>query len=44
MVPAATRSPAKYVVNLDAPEDLHGKGHLSHGLGQFRHSLMIPID
>ena len=25
-------------------EDLHGKGHLSQGLGQFRHSLMIPID
>jgi len=25
-------------------EDLHGKGHLSQGLGQFRRSLMIPID
>ena len=25
-------------------EDLHGKGHLSQGLGQFRHSLIIPID
>jgi hypothetical protein len=25
-------------------EDLHGKGHLSQGLGKFRHSLMIPID
>jgi hypothetical protein len=25
-------------------EDLHGKGHLSQGLGQFRHSLMIPIE
>ena len=25
-------------------EDLHGKGHISQGLGQFRHSLMIPID
>jgi hypothetical protein len=23
-------------------EDLHGKGHLSRGLGQFRHSLLIP--
>jgi hypothetical protein len=25
-------------------EDLHGKGHLSQGLGTLRHSLMIPID
>jgi len=25
-------------------EDLFGKGHLSRGLGQFRHSLLIPID
>ena len=25
-------------------EDLQGKGHLSRGLGQFRHSLMIPIE
>ena len=25
-------------------EDQHGKGHLSQGLGQFRHSIMIPID
>jgi hypothetical protein len=25
-------------------EDLHGKGHLSQGLGKFRRSLMIPID
>ena len=25
-------------------EDLYGKGHLSQGLGQFRRSLMIPID
>jgi hypothetical protein len=24
-------------------EDLHSKGHRSQGLGQFRHSLMIPI-
>lgn len=23
-------------------EDLYGKGHLSRGLGQFRHSLLIP--
>ena len=25
-------------------EDLLGKGHLSRGLGQFRHSLLIPTD
>ena len=25
-------------------EDLHGKGHLSQGLGMFRHSVMIPVD
>jgi hypothetical protein len=25
-------------------EDLYGRGHLSKGLGQFRHSLLIPID
>jgi hypothetical protein len=25
-------------------EDLHGKGHLSQGLGTFRHSIMIPVD
>src|SRR5262249_367786 len=25
-------------------EDVSGKGHLSRGLGKFRHSLLIPID
>jgi hypothetical protein len=25
-------------------EDLYGKGHLSRGLGQFRHSLLIPTE
>jgi hypothetical protein len=25
-------------------EDQNGKGHLSQGLGLFRHSIMIPID
>jgi hypothetical protein len=25
-------------------EDEHGKGHLSQGLGMFRHSIMIPVD
>jgi len=25
-------------------EDMCGKGHLSRGLGKFRHSLLIPID
>jgi len=25
-------------------EDVRGKGHLSRGLGRFRHSLLIPID
>jgi hypothetical protein len=25
-------------------EDLCGRGHRSRGLGQFRHSLLIPID
>ena len=25
-------------------EDTTGKGHLSHGLGQMRHSLFIPVE
>ena len=25
-------------------EDTTGKGHLSQGLGQMRHSLFIPVD